>query len=819
MRRSLREILAGSFLLLVLLTGLALTFAYFHLRASVQGLRGTARLPGLGGAVTVHLDAFAIPHVYAGSMEDAFRAQGYLHAAERLWQMDLLRRTAQGRLAELFGPEALPVDRLVRTLDLWGAGERSLEALPDDVRRLVEAYAEGVNAKLEDWSGPLPPEFLLLRFRPEPWDPVASVAVGRAMALDLSTWWNEIARLRASVELDEERLRYLALPYPEWGPTIVEERWPGVPDRASPGGSERAAAGGGVRERAAGGGATRRGAGGGPDAWDPFRFLSELSLSSSNAWAVAGVRSAVGLPLLASDMHLALRAPSTWYVVALHAEEPELHVAGVSLPGVPGVVVGYNRQIAWGFTNGYVDDMDFVVEAVSLDRSAYRLGDEWVPFAVRPETLRVRGRDEPLVHPVRETARGPVISDVLPDVGVTLSALWAGRRRTAEAVGLLGMNRATDAAEFDRAIQAFGSPHQNVIYATARGTLGYRLSGSVPIREGWDGSVPVSFERVGSGWRGFWPPEALPWAVDPPAGYLASANNLQAPGAFGVIGTDYPLPFRARRIVERLEGETGWSVDLMRRLQLDTRSGLAERVGGRVVAAASRIGADSVAERLSAWDRRVTVESREATLFHVWLYRLRALIAADEFEGLREWEFFPDAALLRILEDGGGPWVDDVRTAEVETLEELEERAMEEAIRVAAGRRWGEVHRERSAHPLGRSVWLDRVFGFNVGPYPSRGGPHTVRPDDPRRWTPLDSTSWKPPFLNEYGPSERFVAEMGPGRSIGHFLLPTGQSGNPFSPHYRDMASRWPEAELIPVPLHREEARGRAVRSLQLIPR
>lgn len=811
MRRSaLRQAIGTALLVLLVLAGLSATAIWFWLRSSVRILGGTARLPGLDSSVTVLVDPFAIPHILAQTESDALRALGWLHASERLWQMELLRRTAQGRLSELFGAQALDVDRFVRTLDLWGAAARSLAGLPDSTHRLLDAYAAGVNARLRSWSGPLPPEFVLLRVRPEPWAPQATAAVGKVMTLDLSHWRSEISRLVASTVLDEERFRYLRLPYPEWGPTIL-------PHAAADGGGGRPAAAvwGARRSRVT----ALTGFGrGGDGRWDPLDFLGARVPGTSNAWAVAGVRSRTGLPLLASDMHLPLRAPATWYLAALHAEATDLHAAGLTLPGVPGVVVGYNREIAWGFTNGMVDDMDFVVEALNLDRSAYRGSSGWTPFAVRPETIRVRGHESPLIHEVRGTVRGPLVSDVLADVGVPLSVLWTGHLPTTEALGLLGMNRATDPTSFDRALRQFHSPHQNVVYATARGVLGYRLGGTVPLREGWDGSVPASFELVGSGWKGVLPEAVMPAAVDPPAGYLATANNLQARELFGVIGVDYPVPFRARRIVDRLEDELSWTAELMRRLQLDVRSGFADRVAHRAVAAAARIGADSVADELRSWDRRASVESREATLFYVWLFRLRELIAADEWRHNGRWEFFPDLALLELLEAGGGPWVDDVGTPELESLEELEARAMADAIAAAAGRAWGEVHLERSTHLLGRVRWLNRIFGFHVGPYPVPGGPHTVRPDDPFRWRSLDSSSWTPPFLGEYGPSERFVAEMRPGRSVGFFLLPTGQSGNPFSPHYRDMAHRWLSSDLIPVPLYRDEARARAKRSLTLEP-
>jgi len=293
-------------------------------------------------------------------------------------------------------------------------------------------------------------------------------------------------------------------------------------------------------------------------------------------------------------MHLSQRAPAVWYVMGLRSADG-MRAAGLSLPGAPGIVVGFNGGVAWSFTNGMVDDMDFAVESVNLDGSQYRTAGGWRDFAVRPETLRVRGIEEPEVLRVRETARGPVISDVLPDLGATLSALWLASRPTSELEGLLAMNRAETPAAFQAAIGGFDSPQQNVVWASTDGTLGYRLSGRVPLRPDWDGRLPVAGRRIGSGWPGTWAVDSMPAATWPGSdttarGFVASANNLQAGPLFGVLGVDYPTPFRARRIVDRLQEAAGWTRDSAHALQHDVRSLLADRLLQRAVAAARRIG-------------------------------------------------------------------------------------------------------------------------------------------------------------------------------------------------------------------------------------
>ncbi len=445
----LRRRIAAGVAVLLLLGGVGLTGAYFHLRRSVQSYGGSATLPGLEAEVTVSFDGFALPSVRASGEGDLFRAQGWLHASERLWQMELFQRIARGRLSELFGQEALEVDRLARTLDLWGAAARSASALGPRERAVIDAYVDGVNAKIAAWKGPWPPELVLLGIEPQPWSATASLAVGKIMALDLSGWATELDRIAASAVLPSAKAAFLDLRYPSWGPTILQDPPPdlgGEARRAAP------AAGADPPAPAAGADPAAPAAGArpplsarespAPDSWNPVAFLSGFALTSSNSWALDGSRTADGHPLLASDMHLTLRAPSTWYLNALHAGDAGLSVAGLSIAGVPGVVVGYNEHVAWAFTNAMVDDADFIVESINLDGSAYRTAGEWRAFDEREERIAVRGRPEPVIHRVRETVRGPVITDVVQGGGLTLSLLWTGRHPTGEAAGLLRMNRA-----------------------------------------------------------------------------------------------------------------------------------------------------------------------------------------------------------------------------------------------------------------------------------------------------------------------------------------------------------------------------------------
>ncbi len=807
-RRSMRRLsIAGCAILC--LAGLLVTIGWFRLAGSASAPPRSVRMAELDGSVTVHVDTFGVPYVRAIGDADLARALGYLHASDRLWQMEFMRRVAAGRLSEIFGPDLVPTDRLLRTLGLWEAAKRASSELGEDEAARFRAYAAGANARIESRTEALPPEFTILRFRPEPWDATSSLAVGMVLSLDLSHWRRDLARFWASRNMSPTKVAYLALGYPEWGETILDAPVPfadALPTPVEPPVERPPQPVASSSPR-------------GPEGWAALDLLESLSARvASNAWVIAGERTASGHPILANDMHLALRAPSLWYLAALHADSAAYHAVGFTLPGIPGVVVGHNGHVAWGFTNGMVDDMDFAVERSSPDGRSFLEGDAWREYTVRPETLTVRGGDA-VAFEVRETPRGPIVSDALSGLDSDLSAMWVATNVELSTTGLWEMNLATDARAFAAATRGLTQPHQNTVFASTGGDIGYRLVGRIPVRSGWGGAFPVPAELAGPGFRGMWPPAAHPAGMSPAEGFYATANNLQAPGLGNAISTDYAAPFRAQRISDLIRSHSEWTVESVSELQRDTHSLLADRTIDLAIRAADRIGNREAAERLRSWDRRVEVESIGAPLFYSWAYRLRSLIAADEFAAGPEWAFFPMKAFLQVLEEGdANPWVDDVGTAQVETLDYLAERALEDAFSAVGNATWGDLHAERHTHPLGGNEWLDRLFGFAVGPHPSPGGPNTVRPDDYRKWDSLDSTSWTPPWTSEYGPSERFVVVLEPEGAQGWFLIPTGQSGNPFSRHYRDMNDLWRDGRLIQLPLRREDGIRRSVRRFTLIP-
>lgn len=762
--------------------------ARLWLEAGVAPLGGREAVAGLADSVVILWDSLAVPHILASAEEDLFAAIGYVHARDRMFQMDLLRHAAEGRLSELFGERTVASDRALRELELGRIARARWAKAGVEARRAARAYAVGVTAWLARDHRAL--EFRLLGHAPEPWRPEHTIAVGLLQAWDLRSSGDELAFAQAVARLGPERASALLPEYPDTAPVIV--------------GTAQAAArhlplkGSGLR-------APEEVLGLPTDAEQRVHSLlpHRGAPAASNSWVLGPSRTASGKPILANDPHLTLRAPSTWYLVGAHA--PGYEVVGATIPGIPAVVLGHNARIAWGLTNVLVDDVDYVIEELSADSTRYRTATGWAPVETVAETLRVRGGAS-LVYRRHRTAHGPVVeTGRTPDSGRVPVLRWVAQDSPSDEVSaLVRMGRARDYESFASAITGFRSPEQNVVYADADGNIAYFLAGHVPVRLRGDGTLPTAGWTEEGRWLRYLSAAELPRALNPPGGVIVTANNR-------VAGQDYPffisrhweLPYRAQRILELVGADRAATAASVARHQLDVVDPFARAVKSLAGRAALAAGRADLADRLRGWDGAMAADRLEPGLFWSWYRELQGLTYADESPAYR-----PAAPLHRWIAAGASPWFDDVRTAEREDLPALARRAMENVLGRGALRPWGDVHHTVQEHPLGSVPVLGRLIPFDIGPLATGGGDYTVNVSP--------SAGRSPPFQSDYGPSLRHVVDFGAVDRVGGFILPAGQSGHPFSPHYRDQTERWLKGELWILPLALSEVRARD--TLVLVP-
>lgn len=818
----MRWVRRGLLAILVLVL-LVVGAGYLWLRSSLPQTEGTLALPGLAAPVTIGRDGLGIVQIRAESEADAYFALGFTHAQDRLFQMDFMRRLGAGRLSEVVGASALGIDRTMRTLGLARVAEANLPLLAPEVQAALTAYSAGVNAFLDHRSGALPPEFQLFWYRPEPWRPADSLLWGRLMALHLSdNWQSELLRQSLAEHLSAKQLNFLwpALPQSD-GRTEVG--WNEVENCAAPDErdipsfltlprKERGNVLGGKQLSlpfAAGG----RGRGETDICLSRHTLdrtiLATLprSLGASNSWAVAGRLTASGKPLLANDPHLGLTAPIQWYLAQI--ETPTLTITGATAPGVPFTLIGHNGQVAWGFTTTHSDTQDLFVERLAPDDPARYLtpkGPE--PFEVREEVIHVHGGAD-VALTVRATAHGPVVSDAdqagPPDQVLALA--WPGLREddmTAQAI--YRMNHADTAAALHAALRDFHSPQQNIVYAAEDGTIGFVAAGRVPVRKAlFAGSqAPVPGWTGDYDWTGFLPFEALPQSIDPPSGWIATANNDITPEGYPhFLTARWEEPYRARRIAELLDGKTGLTAGGMAAMQLDTVS-LAARELLPPMLAAAKDGAspqEMALDRLSRWDFRMDRAKPEPLIFLTWLAEASRRIFADElgayYSDYGPWNLDQIGTVLG-ADDAGEPWCNDTTTEAEETCPAQLAAALDDALSALAEAygddpdewRWGDAHQAHFPHPVLESVpvigeWLETPIATDGDSFTLNRGTPRIRPGSVA-------------YPHVHGPGLRAVfnfADLDRSR----FIIATGQSGNPLSPHYADQTRRWRDGEFLTI--------------------
>lgn len=708
----------------------ALGAGYWYVWRPLPQTSGAVKAP-VASAVTVARDARGIPHIGAGSQEDALFAEGFAMAQDRMWQMDMSRRLASGELSEVVGPAALVLDTRARRMRMRRIAEAQVRQLPAEERAQLAAYARGVNYYLWERTGALPLEFRLMGYEPRPWTVADSVVIVLSMNRTLTESWE--------TDLEKWRLQQ------EGSPERVERLY-------------------------------------------PIRSGGEIS-PGSNAWAIGGKRTRSGKAILANDPHLDFSMPSTWY--AVHLQAPGLNVAGVALPGVPGVLIGHNEHIAWGITALLFDTQDLYAETMDLKSGQYLFRGQSMQAEKETNWIPVRG-NAPQGLETWLTVHGPIVTT---ESKRPLALKWAASA-PGSSFPILAIDRASDWGEFRQALRHFTGPGLNFLYADAEGNIGHQVAGRLPLRRGFAGDVPIDGSQGQYEWDGFIPFEQLPSFFNPSSGILISANQNPFPVSTPwTVNGRFSPHYRERRIFDRLNAKAKWDAPGMLSIQTDVHSSMLKFVANEAVRAAlargSKAAPKEAVDLLRAWNGEMKPEGAAPLLAALTYGQLRWRIgaAAAPKDGAAYADEMAPAVVEAMLRERPRDWFPDWDTVIAEAFSD----AVDEGRRLQGKRidRWsyGRWNQVTLAHPIaGRLGWLSRYF--NIGPIEMGGHTTTVKQT-----------------TRTLGPSMRFVATPGAwGDSL--LTLTTGESGQVLSSHYKDQWEAYRDGVGLPLEFSKSGAKS-----------
>jgi penicillin amidase len=807
------RILLWLLLVLVLLAVGAVAFAYFIARSALPQLDGNLKVTGLSAPVKVTRDAHGVPAIEAATLEDLFLAQGYVTAQDRLWQMDIMRRFASGELSEILGEATFKIDREQRILGLRAAATKGLQTASARDRAYFEAYAIGVNAFIEEHEGGLPLEFRILNYRPKPWRPEDSIVIANQMVKDLNYYSFEdtLAREKILAKLGPELTAdlYVNRSWHDRPPTVMREA---LNDKENQGDSDD----------------DDDDDDSGPDtsvtqqkstAGEIWAHHTPEAVNGSNDWVVSGTHTVTGKPLLSNDMHLSHQMPNLWYEAHLTSvnQSSNLDVAGVTLPGMPYVIVGHNQRIAWGFTNVGPTVADAFIENFN-GHGAYQTPQGWQQPEHRTEVIHIKGKADVTVD-VKVTRHGPIVSDILPGETRKVALRWT--LYDGLHMPFFDVDTAQNWDEFRKAFSQLDAPGQNVVYADVDGNIGYQTTGRVPIRAAGDGSLPVSGGDDAHEWTSYIPFDKLPSIYNPSSGVIATANGRIAPDGYpNSISAEWEAPWRAERIYHVLESGRKFAAADMLALENDIHSEndlfAAERFVYSVDHASKPSArAKQAADLMRNWDGRMLASATAPTLAVRSAQELTRLLleprlgpAAEDPKQQEEslnwktyhWEM-RTVWLQNVLLHQPKRWLPEKYPNYDELLTAAVEAAVNEPAAPGdlASWHWGSVNAVDIEHPVLGKIPLVRRWAA-PGIREQSGSSYTVKA-----------------VTAHHGPSERFTANLAD-LDQSTLNVVTGQGGNFLSPYYMDQWKAWYEGSTFTLPFTSQAVAASGAHRLVLEP-
>lgn len=781
MNRRVKQIITFS---LICIGGLITGFVIYFIASSKLSLpptSGSKTIAALNDKVEITFDAMGIPQIWATNEHDGYFALGYQHAADRMFQLELIRRIARGELSELLGPSMYNLDLDQRRIGHSRIAKEELHKLNERNRAVLQAYCDGINEYSRSCTS-LPFEFKLLPGGFTPWSIEDCLAL-----LSFQSWFSHGLMMRDQFFIDLiEKLEYedatrLVTEYPKWAPTTVADESTQSSSPVDETTSQKAA----------------------------LLLLRSMQMSfASNAWVVSGSRTRSGKPMLAADPHLEVtRLPQFWYYVGLHIESHGIDVVGITTPGVPVIIMGHNNAAAYAFTAGGIDITEYYVESVNPEnKNQYQRSDGWTDFKQVIETINISGEDEPRLDTLRFTEDGPVMID---NDTIVYTMHWAGYDVDLNDAITAGtnMHRMADFDSFRQAVTKLGALNANWVYADTAGNIGYQLGTPIPIRAAGVSHYPLPGWDEGNRWNGFYDSDHTPYEKNPLSGWLATCNNKPAEMDYPLLGNFFAN--RILRIGELLGDEESLTIDDMKRFQLDRTDSYLLRWKDEAATVLDSLEQQELAQSIRNWSGATALDSRETLILRLFLDELIKAIFEDELGAMAR--AVSDSWLDNIYFGPDSPWFDDITTEVfVESRIDMATKAMKQALEYAGDAVWGERNSLSMRHPMADLPLISAYYDLSFGPWPRGGTNGTLNVSFTRRDN--DST-----YKTIVAPSWRFVIDMA-AVDQAEMVLPAGNSGNPESDHFFDFNQMWRDGDYWNVPSRKQVVKEKALSTLTLYP-
>lgn len=799
------KIAIGALISILILIAVFIFGSYYMLNQNLPEYSGIEKVNNLKNSVSIYRDNFGIPYVYAESKGDLYFALGYLHAQERLFQMDLNRRAGEGRLSEVLGKKTIPFDKMFRTLELAKIAKKHYDDFDDETKNILISYANGVNEFIKNNGHKFTVEFDILGYKPDLWKPENSVLIAKLMAWELNiSWWSDIALTHLIQKLGMAKAKEVLPTFDENGPTIIPdglENYSNVP----------------------------------LDLIDVDKNFRELigafgTHLGSNNWVVNGNKSESGKPIIANDPHLSFSAPGKWYIAVLRS--PKLNVEGVTLPGVPGVTIGKNQNISWVLTNVMADDADFYIDKLDSTKTKYFFNNEWHNLEITLDTIEVKDTSD-IIFEIKKDYRGPIISDIHPyktmytnkqQNNADISMRWTALESSTEIKAFSKINSASNWKDFKNGVKYFGTPGQNFVYADVEGNIGYIAGVKLPKRKNNSPSFVYDGTTDENDWIGYVPFNKNPMMYNPKQNFIASANNKTVQNYPYHISNLWEPNSRINRIIQFLKSKDKHSEKDFQRYQMDFCSDYSKDIVPYILNAFqnyknSNDTLKTALKILSEWDYKFLAESQNPTIYAVFYQNLLNNIFKDEMGEVlfKEYIFIaniPYRVVRQLLKENSSSWFDNVNTDKIENRDDIIRQSFIEALNYLEIRfgnivnwQWKKLHYVTFRHFFhGQSSILDKVF--DIGPYKIGGDGTTIFNTE---------YSFTEPYRNKLGPSMRYIYDFADPEHF-EIILPTGQSGDFYSDHYDDMTEMWLNGKLVNIDTNEDSVKNSNYDLLQLIP-